>query len=183
MVKRYVLKGPYAGKTIRLGGFPFVAGVLEADYPTPAEHELLARHVRQWGAYLEEEDSSDGQRDVSIDSAGGTESDGRPEGEEPAPGVGASADDGGGANTASSGHAVGRLATNGSGPEEELGVLIPRLRKAVASLDPKIDADWTLAGKPALPAVERALGYGGITRAQVEAAMPGFTRATARGKR
>ena len=54
-----------------------------------------------------------------------------------------------------------------------------RLAKAVMSLDPNNDEHWTQTGKPAMSAIEMAYGSSGITRAQVEAAAPGFTREVA----
>lgn len=51
-----------------------------------------------------------------------------------------------------------------------------KIRAALASLDPARDEHWTTSGLPAMGAVCSALGAT-VTRAQVEAAAPGFTRA------
>lgn len=54
-----------------------------------------------------------------------------------------------------------------------------KLVKAIKKLDPKDDSHWTSAGLPAMVAVEGFYGSADITRADVEAAAPGFTRASA----
>ena len=51
--------------------------------------------------------------------------------------------------------------------------------EALTKLDPADDANWTADGKPKMAALEVLLGRTDITRAQVEAAAPGFTRPTA----
>jgi hypothetical protein len=51
---------------------------------------------------------------------------------------------------------------------------------AVRKLDPDVDSHWVLTGghkgKPKLQAVEDAYGKAGLTRQDIEAAMPGYTR-------
>lgn len=54
-----------------------------------------------------------------------------------------------------------------------------KLAAAIAQLDPKDDSHWTGDGKPAMKAVETFYGASDITRADVSAAAPGLTRATA----
>lgn len=54
-----------------------------------------------------------------------------------------------------------------------------KLQKAIKKLDPKDDTHWTAAGLPAMSAVEGFYGAADITRADVEAAAPGYTRAVA----
>ena len=51
-----------------------------------------------------------------------------------------------------------------------------KLQKAVLGLDPTDDTHWTKDGKPAMTAVEKLYGSAGITRADVEAVAPGYTR-------
>jgi hypothetical protein len=48
--------------------------------------------------------------------------------------------------------------------------------EALTKLDPADDANWTADGKPKMAALEVLLGRTDITRAQVEAAAPGFSR-------
>lgn len=55
-----------------------------------------------------------------------------------------------------------------------------RLAAALKQLDPKNDDHWTQAGKPAIAAVEKLYGDAGITRADVDAAIPGFDRESAK---
>lgn len=50
-----------------------------------------------------------------------------------------------------------------------------KLLKAIKKLDPKDDSHWTSAGLPAMVAVEGFYGSADITRADVEAAAPGYT--------
>jgi hypothetical protein len=51
--------------------------------------------------------------------------------------------------------------------------------EALSKLDPADDTAWTAEGKPKMAALEVLLGRTDITRAQVDAAAPGFTRPTA----
>lgn len=57
-----------------------------------------------------------------------------------------------------------------------------KLVRALGQLDPKDDKHWTKDGKPAMTAVEAFYGASDITRADVSAAVPGLTRATAPAK-
>ena len=52
------------------------------------------------------------------------------------------------------------------------------IRQALSALDPSTDEDWTAAGLPSMEQVRSLVGAE-VTRKQVEAAAPGFTRATA----
>lgn len=56
----------------------------------------------------------------------------------------------------------------------------PKLVAALKSLDPNNNGHWTQAGKPSLTALESAYGSADFTRSSIEAAMPGFSRETAR---
>lgn len=49
------------------------------------------------------------------------------------------------------------------------------IRTALAALDPARKEDWTKGGLPALDAI-RALVGPDVTREQIDAAAPGFTR-------
>lgn len=68
------------------------------------------------------------------------------------------------------------MVSEGDRPEPQLDPAGERLRRAVLALDHDSDDDWTTSGRPALSAVERIAGFGGITRAKVEAVAPGFKR-------
>lgn len=60
------------------------------------------------------------------------------------------------------------------GPE-----LNEKLQRAILALDSENDQHWTKDGKPAMTAVEGIYGSTAITRAQVEAAYPGYNRSVA----
>lgn len=57
------------------------------------------------------------------------------------------------------------------------------VREAVLRLDPDVDSHWVMTGahkgKPKLQSVEDAYGKAGLTRQDIEAAMPGYNRAKA----
>ena len=53
-----------------------------------------------------------------------------------------------------------------------------RLLKAVTNLDPTNDEHWTADGRPRIDEVEKAYGSAGVTRADVDAIAPGYTRPT-----
>lgn len=166
VLKRYGLKGPYAGSDVVLCGHLFRAGVAEV-VATEAEHVSLARVF--W-YYQAEEIVDDGKRDVQTDQAGDVGGEVRPEGEGSSSGEAAGGD--AGANgTAKAGDTGRGLVSGGDGQTESVGLL----RMALLGLDPSMDAHWTPAGKPSLKAIEASYGKP-VTRAQVEAALPGLNR-------
>lgn len=176
-LRHYRLVGHFAGRTVKFGDIQFTDGVLRAEL-TPEQHELLARHISQWGAK-----EYDGKCNVQADGSGEVGSSLGPEGEGATP-SGQAADSsqpagGGAVDPPNSGTNPPPQGVVPQGDRQEEGMTDPgqqKLLRAVMSLDHGVDADWTKGGKPALPAVERALGYGGVTRAQVEAVCPGLVR-------
>jgi len=54
------------------------------------------------------------------------------------------------------------------------------INQALSRLDPEDDDAWTADGKPKMSAIEAAMGRSDVTRAQVDAAAPGFDRDAAR---
>lgn len=58
-----------------------------------------------------------------------------------------------------------------------------KLMNAVLAIDPEIDDNWTEDGLPTMAAVEKAYGAGDVTRADVDAVLPGFTRDNAKARR
>lgn len=54
------------------------------------------------------------------------------------------------------------------------------INQALSRLDPEDDEAWTADGKPKMSAIEAAMGRSDVTRAQVDAAAPGFDRDAAR---
>lgn len=61
-------------------------------------------------------------------------------------------------------------------PSEPAGDVNNDVRAAVMKLDPDTADHWTRDGKPKLSAVEGALGRAGVTRRDVDAAAPDWTR-------
>lgn len=54
------------------------------------------------------------------------------------------------------------------------------INQALSRLDPEDDEAWTADGKPKMSAIEAVMGRSDVTRAQVDAAAPGFDRDAAR---
>jgi hypothetical protein len=171
-VKRYVLKGHFQGRTVMLGGFSFVEGALLAQL-SEEDHVKLARHLSQWSAEVD-----DGECSAQEDSTRAVDSNLQPNGEGPA--AGGQTDDGSKPASTPSGNTDGRLGAQGDRQTEELNPTLRRIREAVLGLDPAVAGNWTRDGKPALPAVERAVGFAGLTRAQLDAVCGGYTLKEAR---
>ena len=143
----FVLTGPLAGRTIRLGSQPYPFDKGRLTITAPAEEVALhARFLeRNWQAYPEGHPALKEGSDVQLDLQDGSPLDGQP--------------------------AV--LTDPVKEPTVELNT---KLQKAVLGLDPADDTNWTKDGKPAMTAVEKLYGSAGITRADVEAVAPGHTR-------
>lgn len=196
IIKRvFILAGHFAGKTVQLGDYSFVDGRCEiiAD---PTTVELHARALeRNWQALSEgdpriaelnaayKEAHANVQREVSEGSPG-------PAGQADVLGNGvgsaASADSdpvvvGSDAGAATGEAGSGAEAGNGSpeGVTEPKAPVNEKLARAIASLDPANDTHWTADGRPAMKAVEAAYGASDVTRADVDAAAPGFLRPAA----
>lgn len=179
---RVVLKGHYAGKTVRLGKFQFVDGACTLHgIPTEVASELHFIEVN-WQGFPEGhpalEGLLNGQRNISQEAEEGLHDEvqrsGGPEG-------GQHAQEGTGD---SEGHAAdetgqARILPDGDGLQAELGGN-DKLTRAIQSLDPENDAHWTPGGKPAIEAVAQMYGSTGITRADIENAAKGHTRDSAR---
>lgn len=170
----FVLTPPLEGQTLRLGDYGFEQG--RCTIKAPADQMALhARFLeRNWQAYPEGHDAlkekPDGQRDLQPEPEG---DDGnlQPAGEGAAPGTDPAALEGNAGPEAV--HEAGGLEPEGDGQAPELN---EKLRKAVMALDPVDNAHWTKDGKPAMTAVEKLYGSSGLTRADVDAAAPGYTR-------
>lgn len=190
----FVLTGALAGRTIRLGSQPYAFEKGRLTITAPAEEVALhARFLeRNWQAYPEGhpalKEVPDGQRDLQEGS--------QPDGQQPVHGdvqpVGGGAEAGdaapvsGGGVEAEAGQAGSVPGGDGqpavlTDPAKEPTVeLNVKLQKAVMSLDPADDNHWTKDGKPAMTAVEKLYGSAAITRADVEAVAPGWTREKAK---
>jgi len=190
----FVLTGALAGRTIRLGSQPYAFEKGRLTVTAPAEEVALhARFLeRNWQAYPEGhpalKEVPDGQRDLQENP--------KPDGQQPLHGdvqpngsgleAGEPAPVGGGSDEAEAGQAGGVSDGNGqpegvTEPAKEPTVeLNTKLQKSVLALDPADETHWTKDGKPAMTAVEKLYGSAGITRADVEAAAPGYNREKAK---
>src|SRR5690606_20228509 len=186
----FVLTGPLAGRTIRLGSQPYVFKDGRLTITAPAEEIALhARFLeRNWQAYPEGHPALEGQADGQRDLQTNTQQDGQPPGRsdgQPNGGgteAGGEADNGAGATDPEAGQ-TGSV-PGGDGQQAQLNPPPPevniKLRKAVLGLDPADDTHWTKDGRPAMTAVEKLYGSAAITRADVEAGAPGWPREKAR---
>jgi hypothetical protein len=175
LIKEYRLKGHYANRTVSLGGFQFINGLLVATFSSE-DHQKLARVLSQWQAEEVKDVQHDIREEVTRGMAGDLQRGGQgPEEGSPEP----DSDVPTKAPTSDPGR---RLGAEGGGQEESVVAEHPRTRQvrlAVLSLDPGDDSSWVANGKPQLQAVERAAGFAGLTRSMVDAIMPGYTRAQA----
>lgn len=177
----FILTGPLAGQTVNLGSLPyrFAEGRTTIIAPV-AEMPLHAQFLeRNWQAYPEGheallKETTDGQRDIQPNPSG-AQGDLQPEG------AGAPSGDGSDAGQGDAGGETGNqaegLGAQGDGQAPQLN---EKLQKAVLGLDPADDSHWTKDGKPAMTAVEKLYGSSGLTRADVDAAAPGFNREKAK---
>ncbi len=161
----------------------------QAAYPDAVEskiRELKANGVRNIPAYLKRAQtatqvSSDiqpqGQGTSQVSTAHGQD-----------PGAGAPGDAGtvpGGDGLPDAGatdpqQTPGPDGDAGQGQQTPPPLTDSRLKAAVMALDPANDEHWTGQGLPAMSAVEAAYGSADITRNDVEAECPGWTRDKAR---
>lgn len=178
----FLLTGPLAGKSIRLGKYVFIDGRLELS-ATPEEMALHARSMeRNWGVLpegdprLNQEQSDNGQRDPAAnpkrDNEQAVSGDLQPDGKGPEAG-GAAAE---GASAADAQTAAAGVPPAGAGSAPSVN---EKLKRAVEKLDPENDDHWTKDGKPAMSAVAQFYGATDIVRADVEAVAPGFVRPAA----
>lgn len=202
------LFGPRKGQTVVLNGHPFIDGICtlvqsSENMGTAARvfsfYRAYARGTPEYDAAVAAEEAENGTGEVVTASV---------EGSDPAVQAGVQPDGGGlaeeatdtsgdiarsgGANPASTGSAGDGHGHSGvpkfpedanyraEEPSSEVNVDVAN---AVYKLDPDVDSHWVMTGahkgKPKLQAVEDAYGKAGLTRQDIEAAMPGYSRATA----
>lgn len=198
------LFGARAGKTCVLNGHKFVNGVYRAVVPphvaaslikvlsyygahpkgTP-EYEAATKGKKHGTGEVHEgegrgpaEEVHDGvQSDGGGSSASGEADDG--------PGAAGAAGDGAGDDPSGDGHAdagVPKFEDSADLPEpsEPASVGDNDIAAAIKTLDPDNNDHWVrtgaAAGKPKLSAVEAAYGRAGLTRDDLEAALPGWNR-------
>lgn len=194
ITRKLTLVGAYRGQTVTLKAgdtaYEFTEGSLTVTGPQP-DVENLSRYLeRCYQAFPDpspeldaavaaihgEGDAAQTQQDApgpdgvqpggSDDPAGGAS--------DPAPEPAGEAADGGGHDDAPGGDAEPGPAAEGDGHEGPVAAALKRL-------DPENDEHWTADGKPKMSALEALMGRADITRAQVDAAVPGFNREKARG--
>lgn len=202
MTVKLVLTGPHAGKTMMLNGVQYDQGVATLQGPANSLTYAITYHGRSYQAFpagsdelkaaqlrdAMQKENTDGKYDVppapEQRPSTAVHSDLQPDGRGAAGSeatVG-SGDDGAEAGDAGAGAARdGHTDTGHDASEVERGqpqtkAVDTKLSRIVKSLDPDVAAHWTGQGKPSMKAVEEAYGSTGITRADVEAAAPGWTR-------
>jgi hypothetical protein len=200
------LFGPRKGQTIMLNGHQFVDGlctlVQSSDNMGNAArvfsfYGAYARGTPEYDAAVALEEAENGADEVSEASIEGANS--------PVPtGVqsdgGGSSEAGDAVNSGASGEPGGSDSSSGNSggnghedsgvpkfpeaadyrPEEPSSSVNADIAAAVRKLDPDVDSHWVLTGahkgKPKLQAIEDAYGKAGLTRQDIEAAMPGYDR-------
>lgn len=199
-----VLAGHFAGKSVTLNGFRFTNGrtVIE-DAP-----EAVANAVKYFEAYqaypvgspelaaAQARDKANGIGDLSAGDPALSSGDGNQQSGPGASSVPAALSDGQsgpgpvivGGDTNRSGHpdagvplGEGKAPEGGSAPPPPAVNVSENLVKAVLALDPANVDHWTEEGIPAMAAVEAAYGSNGITRRDVDQAVPGWNRDKAQG--
>jgi hypothetical protein len=161
--KKFLLRGALKAYTGQLGPYSFVNGACELTC-TEDDMAAHARFIeRNWQGV------EDGKRDLSQEGEEPVSGDLLPEGGRAE--AGQNTEDGQGAAGAPTGAAGGL--PDGDGYNE-------KLRRAVLALNPEEDSHWTSEGKPAISALEAVYGSSGFTRADVNAAAPGYTRKVAK---
>lgn len=190
-----VLTGAYAGKTIVLNGTKFVGGK-HTLIGNIGKFEHLIKYFAYYGGYLEgsdelqaaqKRDAANG-KDVSQESKGSGE--GADSARQPAAADVPNGDGPDGDSTHSESESLreenttmagGDNVTGGSHTVTETHPKVLKLRRVLMALDPKDDSQWNEAGLPKLSAVEKGYGAADVTRADLEAAIPGWDREAAKG--
>lgn len=201
-----VLVGPHAGMTILKGSTQFVNGKAEVSGPPSAVNATVSALQRYHSAFVEgsvelasaqknweardgERDLQQGERKPASSEGSGNQQDGK--GSAPvSPNAGAGATGGQAGSLPDNPNGSGLPNTGNDGgvnqgaegnTNEAPGSAVTHhapepLVKAVLALDPEVDDQWTEDGLPALSAVETAYGQNGVTRQDVDLAVPGWNR-------
>lgn len=198
-----VLVGTHAGKTITVHGRRYVQGVFRADVRADQVEHLIRAGARLDGSFPRgsreqavAEDRINGrahpEKDTDAEVRGvhdvlsplhvrpgdpAAEAEGlhgRGDGDAPGGAVRVRADRDRYQDTRIHGQAEGRL-DEGDAPERS-GPVNLKLAAAIRVLDPENDEFWTVEGLPKLSAIEEAYGCAGLTREDVDAAVPEWDR-------
>lgn len=208
MQYEFRLFGPRKGTTVTINGHPFVDGKATLVLSSVAMGSCM-RVLAAYGAYSrgtpeydvavakEEAENGAGKADTQTLEGADTpvRSGVRPNGERPAEEVsvvGAGDDLASGAG-GSGGSPSGDRHEHAGVPKfpedkdyrsiEPPSEVNESVAVAVKKLDPEVDSHWVMTGamkgKPKLQAVEEAFGKAGLTRQDIDAALPGWDRDTA----
>lgn len=195
------LFGPRKGRNIRINGHMFERGVC-AMVQSPDKMATCMRVLSYYGAYArgtQEFDDATAKETAngnSVDAqpeahgrkgnevSGGSVEAGNRSPQEAAgnrsgsdgPDEGRSRPDPAGDGHAHSGVPAFEDAAGFTRPSEPASDVDAEVAIALRKLDPEVDDHWTKAGIPALAAVELAIGKAGVTRKDVESALPGWDR-------
>lgn len=153
--KVFRLSGGREGFTGPLGDYYFRDGqtlVQATDGEMPG---LITFLRRRWGAEVADDEEADKILRIGFEAFGNPAKAGEPSGD--------------GEGTTDPEGDSGGSSTDGNRPPD-------KLTAAVKSLDPNDDTHWTAKGLPAIEAVSKAYGKSNLTRADIEAAAPGYTR-------
>lgn len=178
VTRTVILTGANAGRTIQLGRYSFFEGRTKLIGP-PSEVDSACVYIeRMWEGYPEGHpllESEDGKRNLQEATErnkqhallSGVQPGGSGSGETS---TDVSSQPGQGAPRTAAQLAAG----DGSAPDVN-----SKLLAAVRSLDPNEETHWTQDGKPAIVAIQNIYGQTGFTRKDVDAVLPGYTRAAA----
>jgi hypothetical protein len=176
----YKLFGHYSGQTVTLNGFRFVEGLLITSQFIEKQLELLDLALAPYQGKRVNNGVSDVTKDGNAIGSAEVHGNDLPNGEQSQAGDSSSGSVEGTAET-NPVEAALALVPSGDRPQESVDPMAEKIRAAVLGLDGSVPLNWTVKGQPALAAVERMLGFTGITRAQVEAVMPGYVRTVVKG--
>lgn len=186
---KLILTGHYAGQTITINGSTFVKGELPLKGDLKSMDGLI-RYMATYNAFLAGSDElAEAQErdrmnkeiangaDTILDGEG-TDAGGAPANDADtgsASGAGATGTpvDGAGSGTEGdgvSGGCEGDAAPQTSDPQ------VLKIIDALKSLNPDVTDHWTDGGLPRVAAVEAGSGVVGVTRKDIEAALPGWNR-------
>jgi len=205
MQYEFRLFGGYAGRTMVVNGHKFVQGVYRT-VQSPHAAATLVKVLAYYGAYHKgsaeydaalAKEQGNGADEVHSGSKcrpadpvpheGGSDGVGSPASGNADDGAGAASSEGAGSGSGSAGDGredagVPKFEDSASLPQpsEPASVGSEEVKTALLKLDPEDDTQWVKtgehAGKPKLNAVEAAFGRAGLTREDLEAALPGWNR-------
>lgn len=171
ITKEIVLVGPKKGKTIVLGNVQFVDG--KATLKGTVENvEKRFRYLhRCWQVqYADQVEAEDG----NVQDSSNPDENGAPQGDS------GEGEQGSTQEGATDGNEPAGADVHNQDGQTDAPVTDQRLLDAVMKLDPENEEHWTKTGKPAMAAVEGFYGSADITRANIDAVAPNYSRDAAK---